>query len=49
VDGIDPERLELALKVIAEVEALPPDHRDAVALRLAVGGVFKTVKERRRA
>jgi NAD(P)-dependent dehydrogenase (short-subunit alcohol dehydrogenase family) len=49
VDGIDPERLAQALAVIAEVEALPPEHPDAVALRLAVGGVFKTVKERRRA
>jgi NAD(P)-dependent dehydrogenase (short-subunit alcohol dehydrogenase family) len=49
VDGIDPERMADALKVIAEVEALPPEHPDAVAMRFAVGGLFKTVKERRRA
>jgi NAD(P)-dependent dehydrogenase (short-subunit alcohol dehydrogenase family) len=49
VDGIDPERLADALAVIAEVEKLPPAHPDAVAMRRAVGGLFKTVKEQRRA
>jgi len=48
VDGIEERRLADALAVIAEVEALPPEHPDAVALRLAVGGVFKTLKETRR-
>jgi NAD(P)-dependent dehydrogenase (short-subunit alcohol dehydrogenase family) len=48
MDGIDPERLADALGVIAEVEALPPEHPDAVAMRRAVGGLFKTVKEERR-
>jgi NAD(P)-dependent dehydrogenase (short-subunit alcohol dehydrogenase family) len=48
-DGIDPERLADALAVIADVEALPPEHPDAVAMRRAVGGLFKTVKEQRRA
>jgi NAD(P)-dependent dehydrogenase (short-subunit alcohol dehydrogenase family) len=49
MDGIDPERLAAALAVVAEVEKLPPEHPDAVAVRLVVGGLFKTVKERRRA
>ncbi|HUR74820.1 MAG TPA: SDR family NAD(P)-dependent oxidoreductase, partial [Sporichthya sp.] len=49
MDGIDPERLADALAVMAEVERLPPAHPDAVAVRLAVGALFKAVKERRRA
>ncbi len=49
MDGIDPDRLAHALRVLAEVEALEPEHPDAVAVRRAVGGLFKTVKERRRA
>jgi NAD(P)-dependent dehydrogenase (short-subunit alcohol dehydrogenase family) len=48
-DGIDSERLAAALRVLAEVEQLPPEHPDAVAVRRAVGGLFKTVKEQRRA
>jgi NAD(P)-dependent dehydrogenase (short-subunit alcohol dehydrogenase family) len=48
-DGIAPERLEAALAVLAEVQELPVDHPDAVALRHATGKLFKTVKERRRA
>ncbi|HMJ32802.1 MAG TPA: SDR family NAD(P)-dependent oxidoreductase [Baekduia sp.] len=48
-DGIEPGRLEAALAVLAEVERLPVDHPDAVAVRRATGGLFKTVKERRRA
>jgi NAD(P)-dependent dehydrogenase (short-subunit alcohol dehydrogenase family) len=48
VEGIEAERLAQALAVIAEVEALPPEHPDAVAMRRAVGGLFKTVKEERR-
>jgi NAD(P)-dependent dehydrogenase (short-subunit alcohol dehydrogenase family) len=49
VDGIERERLNDALAVLAEVEKLPHDHPDAVAVRLAVGGLFKTVKLARRA
>jgi hypothetical protein len=48
-DGIDSERLAAALRVLAEVEQLPPEHPDAVAVRRAVGGLFKTAKEQRRA
>ncbi|MEA2320063.1 MAG: hypothetical protein QOD44_4252, partial [Solirubrobacteraceae bacterium] len=49
MDGIDPARLAEALRVLAEVEALPTEHPDAVDVRRAVGGLFKTVKEQRRA
>ncbi len=49
MDGIHPDRLADALRVLAEVEQLPPEHRDAVAIRRATGRLFKTVKEQRRA
>ena len=46
--GIDPQRLALCLEVLAEVEALPVEHPDAVEVRRATAGLFKTVKLRRR-
>jgi NAD(P)-dependent dehydrogenase (short-subunit alcohol dehydrogenase family) len=46
--GIDPERLRLALEVLADAERLPVEHPDAVAMRRATAGLFKTVKVRRR-
>ncbi|MGK5681725.1 SDR family NAD(P)-dependent oxidoreductase [Actinoplanes sp. URMC 104] len=46
--GVDPERLALCLSVLAEVEALPVEHPDAVAVRRATAGLFKTVKLKRR-
>ena len=49
MEGIDPERLAIALRVLAEVERLPTEHADAVAVRRATGRLFKTVKEQRRA
>jgi NAD(P)-dependent dehydrogenase (short-subunit alcohol dehydrogenase family) len=49
MDGIDPDRLADALGVLAEVERLPTEHPDALAVRRAVGKLFKTVKEQRRA
>jgi NAD(P)-dependent dehydrogenase (short-subunit alcohol dehydrogenase family) len=45
---IDPARLALCLQVIAEAEQLDPEHPDAVAVRRATAGLFKTVKLRRR-
>jgi NAD(P)-dependent dehydrogenase (short-subunit alcohol dehydrogenase family) len=48
VPGIDPERLELCLAILADVEQLHPEHPDAVRVRRAVGGIFKTVKMKRR-
>src|SRR3954470_7555063 len=49
MEGIDPDRLADALLVLAEVERLPTEHPDAVAVRRATGRLFKTVKEQRRA
>jgi NAD(P)-dependent dehydrogenase (short-subunit alcohol dehydrogenase family) len=46
--GIDPDDLELCLRVLAEAEQLPPEHPDAVAVRRATAGLFKAVKQRRR-
>ena len=47
-DGVDPARLALCLDVLAEVEKLPVEHPDAVAVRRATAGLFKTVKLTRR-
>jgi NAD(P)-dependent dehydrogenase (short-subunit alcohol dehydrogenase family) len=46
--GVDAERLALCLEVLAEVEKLPPEHPDAVTVRRATAGLFKTVKLQRR-
>ncbi|NUR59987.1 MAG: SDR family NAD(P)-dependent oxidoreductase [Catenulispora sp.] len=47
--GIAPERLALLLDILAEAEQLPVEHPDAVAVRRATAGVYKSVKIRRRA
>lgn len=49
VEGIDPERLQACLAVLAEVNELPTEHPDAVAVRRATAGIFKSVRLRRRA
>ena len=49
VQGIDPDELRTALAVIAAAEELPEDHPDAVAVRRATAGIFKTVRKQRRA
>lgn len=46
--GLDPERLRLCLEVLAELDELHVDHPDAITVRQAVGGVFRTLKQRRR-
>ncbi|WP_433292456.1 SDR family NAD(P)-dependent oxidoreductase [Actinoplanes sp. CA-030573] len=46
--GLDPERLAICLAVLAEAGKLPPEHPDAVAVRRATAGLFKTVKLQRR-
>ncbi|MEV6208956.1 SDR family NAD(P)-dependent oxidoreductase [Kitasatospora sp. NPDC051914] len=46
--GIDPERLALCLDVLAELDDLHVDHPDAITVRKAVGGIFRTLKQRRR-
>jgi NAD(P)-dependent dehydrogenase (short-subunit alcohol dehydrogenase family) len=48
VAGVDAQRLAVCLEVLAEVEGLPPEHPDAVAVRRATAGLFKTVKVQRR-
>jgi NAD(P)-dependent dehydrogenase (short-subunit alcohol dehydrogenase family) len=45
---VDKDRLALCLEVLAEVEAMPVEHPDAVAVRRATAALFKTVKLRRR-
>ncbi len=46
--AIDPEQLKLCLRVLAEVESLPPEHPDAVAVRRATASLWKSVKIARR-
>ncbi|MDX6700401.1 MAG: hypothetical protein QOF26_627, partial [Baekduia sp.] len=47
--GIDPERLEDCLRVLAEVGELPTGHPDSIAVQRATGGLFKAVKRLRKA
>jgi len=46
--GIDPERLAVCLSVLDELEKIEVDHPDAIAVRRATAGVYRTVKQRRR-
>ena len=46
--GIHPSDLELCLLVLAQADALPAEHPDAVAIRRATARVFKGVKQKRR-
>ncbi len=46
--AIDPEKLRTCLQVLADVESLPPEHPDAVAVRRATAGIFKSVRKARR-
>ncbi|MER5793599.1 SDR family NAD(P)-dependent oxidoreductase [Streptomyces sp. NPDC001980] len=46
--GIDPERLAVCLGVLAELDELEVDHPDAIAVRRATAGIYRTVKQRRR-
>ena len=47
--GLDPADLEVCLRVLSEIDDLPVEHPDAVAVRRATAGLHKTVKLRRRA
>ena len=47
-DRIDPDELEACLRVIAELDRLPIDHPDAIAIQRATSRLYKTVKLRRR-
>ncbi|CAJ1581821.1 SDR family NAD(P)-dependent oxidoreductase [[Mycobacterium] wendilense] len=46
--AIDPDQLKVCLRVLAEVETLPPEHPDAVAVRRATASLWKSVKIARR-
>ncbi|GGR40066.1 SDR family NAD(P)-dependent oxidoreductase [Streptomyces netropsis] len=46
--GIDPERMAMCLSVLEELDALPVDHPDAIEIRRATAGIYRTVKQRRR-
>ena len=48
-EGIDPADLEACLRVLGQLDDLPTEHPDAVAIRRATAGLFKDVKLRRRA
>ena len=47
--SIDPDHLEICLRVLAEADALPAEHPDAVVVRRATASLYKSVKLRRRA
>lgn len=47
--GIDPQKLATCLQVLAEVDALPPEHPDAITVRRATARMFKALKKERRA
>ncbi|MEU0144692.1 SDR family NAD(P)-dependent oxidoreductase [Streptomyces sp. NPDC006288] len=46
--GIDPERLAVCLSVLDELDTIEVDHPDAVVVRRATAGIYRTVKQRRR-
>ncbi len=46
--GIDPVRMAIALGVFEELDELPVDHPQAVAVRRATARLYKTVKQRNR-
>ncbi|MFF7728896.1 SDR family NAD(P)-dependent oxidoreductase [Streptomyces sp. NPDC008001] len=46
--GIDPQRMAVCLSVLEELDELPVDHPDAIAVRRATAGIYRTVKQRRR-
>lgn len=48
VSAIDPDKLRTCLQVLADIEALPPEHPDAVAVRRATASIFKSVRKARR-
>ncbi|MDV5149729.1 SDR family NAD(P)-dependent oxidoreductase [Streptomyces sp. NPDC050842] len=46
--GVDPERLAVCLSVLDELDKLDVDHPDAIVVRRATAGIYRTVKQRRR-
>lgn len=43
--GIDPERLAVCLSVLDELDTIEVDHPDAIAVRRATAGIYRTVKQ----
>jgi NAD(P)-dependent dehydrogenase (short-subunit alcohol dehydrogenase family) len=48
VTSIDNDKLSTCLQVLSEIESLPPEHPDAVAVRRATASLWKSVKLARR-
>jgi NAD(P)-dependent dehydrogenase (short-subunit alcohol dehydrogenase family) len=48
VTAIDQEKLSTCLQVLSDIESLPPEHPDAVAVRRATASLWKSVKLARR-
>ncbi|MGA5063718.1 SDR family NAD(P)-dependent oxidoreductase [Streptomyces exfoliatus] len=46
--GVDPDRLAVCLSVLDELDKLDVDHPDAIRVRRATAGIYRTVKQRRR-
>jgi NAD(P)-dependent dehydrogenase (short-subunit alcohol dehydrogenase family) len=46
--GIDPADLAVCLRVLTELDDIPLDHPDAIAVRVATAAIYKNVKHRRR-
>ncbi|MFD8970852.1 SDR family NAD(P)-dependent oxidoreductase [Streptomyces sp. NPDC059593] len=46
--GVDPDRLAVCLSVLDELDKLDVDHPDAIVVRRATAGIYRTVKQRRR-
>ncbi|WP_210439264.1 SDR family NAD(P)-dependent oxidoreductase [Nocardioides xinjiangensis] len=47
--GVDPEKLAVALDVLRQVSALPPDHDDVRTVKRAASWMYKQLKKQRRA
>jgi NAD(P)-dependent dehydrogenase (short-subunit alcohol dehydrogenase family) len=47
--GIDPDKLAIALEVLQDVAALPPDHDDVRTMKRAASFMYKLIKKQRRA
>jgi len=47
-EPIDPDALEVALRVIARLDQLPVEHPDSVTVQQATAGLYKSVKRRRK-
>ena len=48
MNAIDPDKLEICLQVLADIESLPSEHPDAVTVRRATARIFKSLKKARR-